>query len=76
MVDDGPRMPRLGDPAIRFDAGGARTARPRTAEPMPGGSAPRGMRIPTLRQIASLVVDGVLTLPRSYRRGSYLDLLI
>jgi hypothetical protein len=34
------------------------------------------MRIPTLRQLAGLLVDGVLTLPSNYRRGSYLDLLV
>ena len=32
-------------------------------------------RIPSLRQLASLVVNGVLMLPRNYRRGMYLDIL-
>jgi hypothetical protein len=33
-------------------------------------------RVPTLKQLASLLVDGVLTLPPYYRRGMYLDLLV
>ncbi len=36
----------------------------------------RRQRIPTLRQLAALVVDGMLTLPRNYRRGMYLDILV
>ena len=31
---------------------------------------------PTLKQLASLLVDGILTLPPYYRRGMYLDLLV
>lgn len=63
-------------------AGGlpARTAGRRAAaegrEPAPGGPAPRGSRVPTLRQLASLLVDGVLRLPANYRRGAYLDLIV
>lgn len=49
------------------------------------GSAPRPsdpavarsrQRIPTLRQLASLVVNGLLTLPRNYRRGMFLDITV
>ncbi len=51
-----------------------------------GGVAPRVFRpgeiaavhrdrIPTLRQLANLVVNGFLTLPRNYRRGMFLDIL-
>ncbi len=36
----------------------------------------RRQRIPTLRQLAALVVNGMLTLPRNYRRGMYLDILV
>lgn len=32
-------------------------------------------RIPTLKQLAALVVNGVLMLPRHYRRGMFLDIL-
>lgn len=32
-------------------------------------------RIPTLKQLAALVVNGVLMLPRNYRRGMFLDVL-
>ena len=46
---------------------------PGRAEP----TAPRPrQRIPTLRQLAALVVDGMLVLPRNYRRGMYLDILV
>jgi hypothetical protein len=33
-------------------------------------------RVPTLKQLAALLVDGILTLPPYYRRGMYLDLLV
>ena len=53
-----------------------RRAAVQSREPLPGGPAPRGNRIPTLRQLASLLVDGVLRLPANYRRGAYLDLIV
>lgn len=64
--------------AIRSDPGGGRV-------PSAGGVGPsaraeavgRGrQRIPTLRELAALVVNGVLTLPRNYRRGMFLDVEI
>ena len=77
MVDGNPLIPRSGSLPVRPDAGGGRPAVPaRPAEPVTGRPAPRGMRIPTLKQLASLIVDGVLTLPRNYRRGTYLDILV
>ena len=33
-------------------------------------------RIPTLRQLAALVVNGMLVLPRNYRRGMFLDITV
>ena len=33
-------------------------------------------RIPTMRQLAALVVNGMLMLPRNYRRGMFLDILV
>ena len=45
----------------------------------PAGSPPprRGFRerIPTMAQLAALVVNGVLRLPRNYHRGMFLDIL-
>lgn len=32
-------------------------------------------RIPSLRQLAALVVNGMLRLPRNYHRGMFLDIL-
>ena len=51
---------------------------------VPGRAVPRGegvpgagrQRIPTLRQLAALVVNGILTLPRNYRRGMFLDIWV
>lgn len=64
--------------AIRSDTGGGRV--PASG---PSGIAARAdgvgrgrQRIPTLRELAALVVNGVLTLPRNYRRGMFLDVEI
>ena len=47
------------------------------AIPGGGGAAEAGrQRIPTLRQLAALVVNGILTLPRNYRRGMFLDIWV
>lgn len=37
--------------------------------------SPGRQRIPSLRQLAGLLVNGILTLPRNYRRGMFLDIL-
>lgn len=52
--------------------------RPRPEAPAgPGkGTRPFRQRIPTPRQLASLLVDGVLALPANYRRGMFLDVLV
>lgn len=64
--------------AIRPDPGGGRV-------PSSGAVGPRAraegvgqgrQRIPSLRDLAALVVNGVLTLPRNYRRGMFLDVQI
>lgn len=60
---------------IRRDGGGrvgASGARGRADEV---GSGAR-QRMPTLRQLASLLVNGILTLPRNYRRGMFLDVQV
>jgi hypothetical protein len=67
---------RTGLEGIRPESAGERAypgAAPGRAEPATG----RGrQRIPTLRQLAALVVNGMLILPRNYRRGMYLDILV
>ncbi len=64
---------------IRSEVGGGRVASPgaaagirNRAEQVGGGR----QRIPTVRELASLVVNGILTLPRNYRRGMYLDVQV
>lgn len=60
-------VPELG----RREAGGVGAPR------RPGGAVPvHRDRIPTLRQLASLVVNGILRLPMGYHRGMYLDILV
>ena len=41
-------------------------------DPVPGGR----QRVPTFRELAGLLVNGVLTLPRNYRRGMFLDMVV
>ena len=67
---------RTGTEGIRPEVPGART-RPglppeRAGVPVAGGR----QRIPTVRQLAALVVNGLLMLPRNYRRGMFLDILV
>ena len=53
--------------------------RPLYVPPAEGSVAPQQrprQRIPSLRQLAALVVNGMLTLPRNYRRGMCLDILV
>lgn len=63
---------------IRSDLGGRRVApsgpvgvRGR-AEAVGGGR----QRIPTVRELAGLLVNGILMLPRNYRRGMFLDVQV
>jgi hypothetical protein len=50
---------------------------PGTAPGRTEPATPRSrQRIPTLRQLAALVVNGMLVLPRNYRRGMFLDILV
>ena len=75
MVDTRPAG-RAGLDGIRPDAPGERPA-PGSAPARADLTAARTrQRIPTLRQLAALVVNGMLTLPRNYRRGMYLDILV
>jgi len=75
MVDTRPTG-RAGTEGIRPDAPGGRAA-PGLPPARPDTPHPRSrQRIPSLRQLAALVVNGMLTLPRNYRRGMFLDILV
>ncbi|MDR6774937.1 hypothetical protein [Azospirillum sp. BE72] len=61
---------------IRPDTGGGRVPAA-GARARADGIVPQGrQRIPSLRELAALVVNGVLTLPRNYRRGMFLDVQV
>jgi hypothetical protein len=60
---------------VRTDGGGARASAGRSVEE-PRSRRSHSGRVPSLKQLASLLVDGILTLPPYYRRGMYLDLLV
>lgn len=64
--------------AIRSDPGSGRvpTSGPVGARARADAIGQGRQRIPSLRQLAALVVNGVLTLPRNYRRGMFLDVQI
>lgn len=77
-MDETRRTGSRDDLPIRSDGAGGRM-------PAVGATSLRGradpatghrQRIPTLRQLAALVVDGMLTLPRNYRRGMFLDVIV
>ena len=75
MVDTRPTGRAAGD-GIRPDLPGERTppgAPIRRSEPT---GAPLRGRLPTLRELAALVVNGMLVLPRNYRRGMFLDIFV
>jgi hypothetical protein len=68
-----------GKDLVRSDMGSGRAlpAGPMGPSGRVPGVAPGGrQRIPTIRQMASLVVNGILTLPRYYRRGMFLDIMV
>ncbi len=75
MVDTRP-TDRTRNEGIRPESSGDRIH----AIPPAGSSTaahPRSrQRIPSMRQLAALVVNGMLMLPRNYRRGMFLDILI
>ncbi len=60
---------------IRPDGGGVLSPAGRTGR---SGEVPTAKRqkIPTLRQLASLLVNGILMLPPNYRRGMFLDVSV
>ncbi len=64
---------RSNDP-IRPDGGGAVLPVNRGGRVGEVGS-PARQRIPSARQLAGLLVNGILTLPRNYRRGMFLDIV-
>jgi len=62
---------------IRPDLGGGTVSSSgRSGQVGEVGSSGGRQRIPTMRQLASLLVNGILTLPRNYRRGMFLDIVI
>jgi hypothetical protein len=58
------------------EAGGGAMLPP--VPPTRGAAAPGrpGNRWPSARELAALLVNGILTLPSRYRRGMFLDVLI
>lgn len=49
------------------------------AERLPGQPESVGglrQKIPTPRQLAALIVNGLINLPRNYRRGMFLDIWV
>jgi hypothetical protein len=60
---------------VRTDTGGRRMVAGQSVEE-PRSRRSHSGRVPTLKQLAALLVDGILTLPPYYRRGMYLDLLV
>jgi len=67
----------VGDRAIRSGSSGRLDpiARAREIDDVGGGAGVKG-RMPTLRQLAALLVGGVLRLPSGYRRGMFLDIVV
>jgi len=75
MVETRPASRAITD-GVRPELPGWRTTpgtAPRSSDPT---IARARQRIPTLRQLASLVVNGMLTLPRNYYRGMFLDITV
>lgn len=69
------RTSSTGDMAIRSEAGGRIVAG--SARDVGGAATPESkQRIPTMRMLASLVVNGILRLPAGYRRGMFLDVVV
>ena len=75
MVDTRPTGTNPHLPVRTDSGGGARASAGRSVEE-PRSRRSHGGRVPTFKQLAALLVDGVLTLPSYYRRGMYLDLLV
>ncbi|AWU96400.1 hypothetical protein [Azospirillum ramasamyi] len=61
---------------IRPDPGGGRVPAVGARARADGIATQGRQRIPSLRELAALVVNGVLTLPRNYRRGMFLDVQV
>jgi hypothetical protein len=75
MVDTRPTGPNPHLP-VRTDSGGGARASAGSSVEEPRSRRSHSGRVPTFKQLAALLVDGVLTLPSYYRRGMYLDLLV
>lgn len=50
--------------------------RPAPLEIEPSARPGHRQKVPNLRDLARLVVNGILTLPRNYRRGMFLDIFV
>ena len=75
MVDTRPTGPNTHLP-VRTDGGGSARAPAGRSVEEPRSRRSHTGRVPTVKQLAALLVDGILTLPSYYRRGMYLDLLV
>jgi hypothetical protein len=64
--------------AIRSEPGGGRVGAggPVGLAARAEGVGQGRQRIPSVRELAALLVNGILTLPRNYRRGMFLDVQI
>lgn len=75
MADDRTRVPRAGTPVPDTPDRRSLVVLP----PAPAravGRVGRPDRWPTARELASLLVNGILTLPARYRRGMFLDITV
>lgn len=79
MVDSKPIGTPAGGPLPGAVPDGGRRALPPATAPgtlRPPAAGRPGNRWPTARELAALLVDGILRLPDRYRRGTYLDILV
>ncbi|WP_044560586.1 hypothetical protein [Azospirillum sp. B4] len=75
MVETRPTSSRLGG-LIPDGSGRNSILVPPTAPTRAVQKAKPGSRWPTARELAGLMVNGILTLPARYRRGMFLDVLL
>ena len=75
MVETRPTSRAITD-GVRPDSPGGRALPGTAPRPSDPTIARARQRIPNLRQLASQVVNGMLTLPRNYYRGMFLDITV
>ncbi len=74
MVASRPSEYKSGD-SRRGDSIGPAPGRTGTIPAGPAVGPPR-QRLPSTAQLAKLLINGILTLPRNYRRGMFLDIWV